>query len=174
MAAFESELARCPIFQQMSADECQEVLNLVEHETYPAGEIILREGRSVQILWIVVHGRCEVLKTMNDGTEQQLATLDPGAVFGEMSFFHPAPHSASVRTLTEVEVLRLTRQNYNALEQTGSKAAHKIAASTAIVLAERLRQMDQWVCEFVERPESVNHREEWREFRSKLYSDWQF
>ena len=174
MATNKSIAARCPIFVNMPLAERAEVLKLLEDECYPAGEVILREGNAVQILWIIVHGQCEVIKTTQNGVEQQLAVLEPGSVFGEMSFFNPAPHSASVRTLADVQVLRLRRERYDHLQGICPSAAYRIAASTVAVLAERLRKMDQWTGELVEKPGADGHKEEWREFRSKLYSDWKF
>ena len=78
MAAFEAELARCPIFLEMSPDECQEVLDLARVETCRARHTILREGQLTQMLWIILRGRCEVVKTANDGSEQQLGVLERG------------------------------------------------------------------------------------------------
>ena len=101
--------------------------------------------------------------------------LEPGGVFGEISFFDAAPHSASVRAMSEVEVMRLTREKYDLLCEIGMGAACKIAVSTIGVVAERLRRMDAWVRDLVEQPEvAVHHKEEWKEFRAKLYADWQF
>ncbi len=170
----ETHSSRCPLFQDMSLTERQHVLELLEHQSFPSGETILREGRSIQILWIVVHGRCRVVKGMDDG-EQELAILEPGSVFGEVSFFHPAPHSASVQTLTDVEVMRLSRENYDQLVERDPSAARRIATNVVAVLAERLRRMDDWMADLVQRPDTADkHREEWREFRSKLYTDWEF
>jgi CRP-like cAMP-binding protein len=137
--------------------------------------VILREGRETQILWIVAHGQCEVVKSLDHDGQQRLATLDAGAVFGEMSFFRPAPHSASIRALSPVQVFQLPRESFDELVETGSSAAYRIAVNLNRVLAERLARMDEWICELVETSESgANHREEWQEFRSRLYSDWQF
>ena len=174
MGLTEAEATRISLFQEMTPRERQDVLSLLEQEQYSKGDVILREGKSVQMLWIITRGRCEVVKLMKNGAEQELAELESGAVFGEMSFFNPAPHSASVRAATDVEVMRLSREQFNRLEQEGSSAAHRVALNTAKVLAERLRKMDDWICELVERPDGVKHREEWREFRQRLYTDWQF
>jgi len=164
----------CPIFYNLSVDEHQQVLSLLKHEQYPEGDVILREGRSTQILWIIVRGRCEVVKSMKDGAERQLAVLEQGAVFGEMSFFEPAPHSASIRALSDVEVMRLSREDYDQLQQSASLAAYKIAANIVKVLATRLRRMDEWAYELIENTDVAEHREEWHEFRAKLYADWEF
>lgn len=176
LTASDTNPVRCLVFQDMTLDERQEALELMERKSYPAGETILREGNAIQMLWVLTHGRCEVVKSIKTGSEQQLAVLEPGAVFGEMSFFNPAPHSASVRALSEVEVLRLPREQYERLVERGSSAAYKIAASTAAVLAQRLRKMDEWTCELVDGSAGVSkdRRKEWREFRARLYSDWEF
>ena len=158
----------------MTPDEQQPVLALMEHERYPQGETILREGRSIQILWIIVRGQCEVVKSTSNGGEQQLALLGPAAVFGEMSFFLQAKHSASIRTLSDVEVMRMSREGYDRLIEACPSAARKIASNVVGILAERIRQMDDWVCQLVERPDGVRHQKEWHEFRAKLYSAWEF
>ena len=164
----------CPILRGLTESERRQVGELLERHTYSAGETILREGKATRILWIVARGQCEVVKTMKHGGEQQLAVLEAGAIFGEMSFFSPAPHSASVRALTEVEVLLLPREEYDRIEQAGAKVAYKIVLNAGKVLAERLRRMDEWTCELIDRPDVANHRDEWREFQSKLYSEWDF
>jgi len=164
----------CPIFQGFTVDEYEQVLALLEQEAYAKGDVIIDEGKSKQDLWIVVKGSCEVVKMNKSKVQKQLATLETGAVFGEMSFFQMAPHSATVRALTAVKVMRLTREKFEQLQAGCPTAANKIAVSVLAVMAQRIRSMDEWICSFVERPEAAGHREEWHDFRAKLYADWQF
>ena len=171
---FDESLAQCLLFRGLTDDERQQLRDLLQHESFSAGKTILQEGRSTQILWVVLRGHCQVVKETRNGGEQQLAVLEPGYVFGEMSFFQPAPHSASVRALDAVEVLRLDREKYDQLLHRGSTVAPKLAMNIIAVLADRLRTMDDWTCELVEKAEAGKHRDEWRDFRSKLYSEWQF
>ncbi len=70
--------------------------------------------------------------------------------------------------------MRLTRENFELLQAKSPTAAYKIAVSVLAVMAQRLRRMDDWICDFVERSEGADHREEWHDFRAKLYADWQF
>jgi CRP-like cAMP-binding protein len=173
-AGSDVSLNGCPILRGLTESERRQVGELLERHTYSAGETIICEGKTTRILWILAGGRCEVVKTMKHGGEQQLAVLEPGAIFGEMSFFSPAPHSASVRALSDVEVLLLPREEYDRIEHGGSKVAYKLMLNAGKVLAERLRRMDEWTCELIDRPDVANHRDEWREFQSKLYSEWDF
>ncbi len=168
----------CPIFAALTVDEQTELLPLLKQESYAEGDIILKEGKENQILWIIIRGRCEVVKTCGEKREQQLAILEAGAVFGEMSFFNESPHSASVRSISEVDILRLSRKQFDDFHESMPPVAYKIAHSIAQLLAQRLRKMDEWTCGIFDGEEEdktlPTRREEWREFRSKLYSDWEF
>ena len=171
----EAALAKCPLFRGLAASERQELLALLEPRSYRPGETILAEGESIQFIWIVLQGRCRVVKHGSSGDEKELAVIEPGGVFGEMSFFNPAPHSATVQALSSVEVVRLPRGQYDKLLQGGSLAAYKLAFNTMGVLADRLRRMDDWIAERLERNNNApEHHEEWKEFRSKLYTGWTF
>lgn len=166
---------QCPLFWELDQAEFEEVRRRLIAETYPKNEVILREGKSFQVLWIIARGECEVFKMVRPDVEQRLTVLDAGSVFGEVSFFQPAPHSASIRALTEVEVMRLPREQFSELEVVSPTAVKKMLTNTVRVLAERLRRMDTWTCELFERPDGPeHHRKEWRDFRSKLYTDWHF
>jgi len=166
---------QCPLFWDMTEAEVNEVRRRLKPEVHPKDDVILREGKTFQVLWIIARGECEVFKMVKSNVEQRLTVLDPGSVFGEMSFFQPAPHSASVRAVTEVEVMRLDRAEFEELESVSPAAVKKMLANTVRVLADRLRRMDDWTCELFERPDGPEtHRKEWRDFRSKLYTDWHF
>jgi CRP-like cAMP-binding protein len=174
MPTDELDLLRCPLFQDMTGDERSRVLQLLEKHRFRAGETLIEEGKETQLLWILVRGRCQVQKQMPHGGQQELATLEPGSVFGEISFFHAAPHSASVLSLTDVDVLQLSRERFEQLEKAGSRAASKIVRNLMQVLAERLRRMDEWTCRLIDHHADDTRRQEWHEFRSKLYSGWNF
>jgi CRP/FNR family cyclic AMP-dependent transcriptional regulator len=170
----DAALAPRPLFRGMSAAERQEVLGMLELKSYEPGATIQAEGESFQYLWIVLKGKCQIAKKMKSGEERELSELDSAGVFGEMSFFNPAPHSASVRAVTHVELARLSREKYDILMRIGSTAAHKLAFNTIAVLIERVRNMDVWIAERLERNNASEHREEWQEFQTKLYTGWTF
>lgn len=170
----EFDPASFPIFHGLSQDECQEILALATTENYQAGDRILREGNSNQILWFIISGECQVCKDSSGEAEMELAVLGPGAVFGDMSFFSPAPHSASVVARSHVEVRRLDRAAFNQLEQSHPAITGRISLNTIKMLSDRLRRMDDRAHDLLERLGADKQREEWREFRSRLYADWEF
>ena|SRR5258708_15637822 len=167
-------LAKCPLFRGMTVPERHELIAMLENKSYTPGEMIQAEGESFQHIWIVLKGRCQVVKKTKLGEEKELTVLEPCGVFGEMSFFNPGPHSASVRALSEVDVVRLPRDKFDLLLRDGSLAAYKLAFNAMGVLIERLRRMDDWIAERMERNNTPVHKEEWMDFQSKLYTGWTF
>ena len=101
-----------------------------------------------------------------------LAVLKPYSHFGEMSFFSPAPHSASVRAQTAVMALGIDRRDYDDLIRQGIWAGYKLAYNTVQALADRLRQMDEWVAELAAHNPTGERVAEWSTFRDKLFNGW--
>lgn len=167
-------LSKCPLFRGMTAPEREELASLLDPCQLAPGEALLKEGDTVQRMWILLSGQCRVTKRTRSGGEQVLSVLEPFGVIGEMSFFQPAPHSASVHAVTAVETLCLSRARYDMLLRVGSFAAYKLAFNTMSVLIERLRRMDNWVAGMMQQNNNREHVEEWRDFHSKLYTGWQF
>jgi CRP-like cAMP-binding protein len=170
LSASTRHLERCVLFRDMNPAELDAVFNLMQAEDFQAGEEILTEGLTYHSLWIILSGRCEVVKAANGGKPNQLAVLETGGVFGEMSFLDSAPHSASVRALSDVSTMRLMRDAFDQLRQSSPSAADRIACNMVLVLSERLRRMDEWTCELVQSNGNERQHAEWQEFRAKLYS----
>jgi len=75
--------------------------------SFAAGEWIIRENDIGDAAYIIISGRCEVLKII-DGEQQSLRTLGPGDVFGETAILASRPRSASIQALTEVVTVLVT------------------------------------------------------------------
>lgn len=166
---------KIPIFRGFGPAEWQRVLDIAELQDFGPGELILSQGERSQRLCVLLEGACEVFHTLAGQESSEpttLATLEPFANFGEMSFFHPAPHSASVRAKTAVKLLVIERANYDALCKEQASAACKLALNTVESLAERLRRMDDWVDELVHRGQANQRIPEWNRLRATLFDGW--
>lgn len=165
----EDSLAKLPIFSGMSSVEIKEALGCACTVEVEAGEHIITQGKMVQNLWFIREGRCEVKRrTAADGS-LVLAELGPGMQFGEMSFFHPDPHSADVVALTSMQLLCLTRPNYDRLAAEGNPIAFKLAINSLEQLAERLRRTDKWITELVLKDNHQPTTNEWTSFREIVF-----
>ena len=164
-------------FQQLDAEECQQLLAIAQQRAFAPGEQVIEQGQRSQLLWILLEGKCEVVKQSEHDGPLVLAQLEPQSVFGEMSFFSPAPHSANVVAKTQVRLLSIGRMDYDKLRSSGSAAAYKLAYNIVQSLAHRLRRMDDWVAELAAASEHTNghieqHQREWHTFRKKLFESW--
>jgi CRP/FNR family transcriptional regulator, cyclic AMP receptor protein len=181
-------LRRVPILQRMHDSERRQLAELGTLVEFRAGDLVIEQGRSRQSLWILLDGRCEVFREPEKGQpggRVRLATLEPYSTFGEMSFFHPADHSASVRAETPCTVLRIERGDFNELVEEGASAASKLACNAIEVLAGRLRRMDQWIATLHRESDDASGPDgaraaqaaarkanDWAEFRDRLLSGW--
>jgi CRP-like cAMP-binding protein len=166
-------LENCLLLHSLTPDELAVVVERLQFEDFEKGAEILTEGLSYHGLWILLEGTCEVVRGARGPRPSQLAVIEPGAVFGEMSFLTGQPHSATVRALSPVRTARINKSSFVELEQAQPAIAERIITCVARVMADRLRKMDDWICRLVEKGNNNSHQGEWREFRSKLYADWQ-
>lgn len=168
------ELKKHLLFADIPDSGLNELSQLLAFDNIPRSLEVIRYGDEIRVLWLLVSGQCEVVKPADNGNSRQLALLEPGSVFGELSFFDPAPHSASVRTVTDSAVAWLTHEAFVKLQTACPTTAHQITLNTSRVVAQRLRKMDEWICELLDDPAERVNREEWHEFRAKLYANWSF
>ncbi len=176
MSDFKSELIveNCPLFRDLDRSAILALTGLMHSAAFDEGNTILQEGGVSQGLFVLVKGTCAVEKHTKKGGHPTLAMLEPGNVFGEMSFVKPAPHSATIVAQSEVHVLSITEGEFLAFAKAHPTAAVLAMRNIAAVAVQRLRQMDEWVGELLDRTCSDNHKAEWQEFRAKLFNHWQF
>ena len=173
-------LRRIPLFAGLNESELRQIGDVVRPREFAPGRYVMRQGDESRDLWIVINGQCEVVRRCKPtdtnhqlGTEDLvLAVLEPFNHFGEMSFFHPAPHSADVRARGPLELIQLTNSDYADMIEEGVWAAYKVAYNVVQQLAQRLRRMDEWVAELANNPQAAENVPEWSRFRNKLFNGW--
>src|SRR5436190_10795829 len=107
-------LRRIPLFHNLNESEFRQIAEVIRLRDFAPGEYVIRQGDHSRDLWIVLEGECEVVRRLkpdehdNHQESLTLAHLKPLAHFGEMSFFHPAAHSADVRAHTPLQLLQIT------------------------------------------------------------------
>src|ERR1700735_728419 len=75
-----------------------------------AGEVVIRQGDPGEECFLIRHGELEVIDGAGP-TERRLATLRTGMLFGEAALLTGAPRNASVRVLSDAELLVLRRDD---------------------------------------------------------------
>jgi hypothetical protein len=86
---------------------------------YANDTLIVREGERGDRAYIVESGECEAFRTGEHG-EIKLRRIGPGEVIGELALFATGERTASVRALTPVTLLEVTRDALEHELPTGS------------------------------------------------------
>ena len=129
-------LSELELFSELNEDELQEVAALAQARKVPTDTTIFHEGDPADSIFVVVNGRVKVVTTSSDGKEFILSVLGGGQVFGEMGMLEAAPRSASVVTITEVDLLVIKREDFDRLLNTSPGISRKLMA----ILSRRLRR----------------------------------
>ncbi len=110
-------MARSPLFRPFDRAGRAAIMERFRSRPVVAGEVLIREGKPSDGLYVVLSGTLDVWK--RKGTEELRAgALREGDVFGEMSCLRKAPASATVVARRAGTVLRLPRGDFDELVTT--------------------------------------------------------
>ena len=75
-----------------------------QSETFRDGEVIVREGDESREMYVIQSGAVSVTRKI-DGIEVEIARLERGNFFGEMSLLESIPRNATIRAVGETHLL---------------------------------------------------------------------
>ena len=130
-----------PLFRDFDAAELGEVGQLVTTRHFAKHQTIFREGDPGQTFYLILSGSVAIVRIAPDGRETILSILKARDFFGEMSIFDTSVRAASVRTLTDVEVGVVERDDFLALID----RSPRIGRLLVIALSERLRAANKLI-----------------------------
>lgn len=126
------------IFHFLTSDDLRLLAEKARRQRYAAGETILREGGAVPGIFVLRAGRVRVEKRFSS-PPAMIAVLEPGQVFGEMSFVDGHLASASVLAVEASEVDVLDKIQVLSLLVSVPGFSSRFYQSLALTLSERLR-----------------------------------
>ncbi len=102
-------LRRTPIFRLLSDPELYELGASLHQLSFAPGEFIIRQGHDGECMYFVTAGQVAITYTGAHGTEQEVARMDPGDFFGEMSLLTGEARSSNAIARSRVECYRLDK-----------------------------------------------------------------
>jgi len=129
-------LTSVELFGEMPDEEIDDLTALAQIKKLSKDTTIFHAGDPADAVFVVASGRIKVVITSTDGKEFILTVLGPGQVFGEMALLESAPRSASVVTLSAVEVLVISRADFQRLLDSNPRISQRLMA----ILSRRLRR----------------------------------
>ena len=82
--------------------------NILQRQTYQAGERIFKQGDEGNMAYVVQSGEVEIVKEI-DGVETVLGTIGQGGIFGEMALIDSQPRMALARCKKGSTIIVITR-----------------------------------------------------------------
>lgn len=112
-------LRRCVLFCRVDDAGIDACVTTLRARRYRREETVFHQGDPGDALHIVVRGTIKILLPSPDSSEPAiLATLGPGAFFGELALLDGEPHSASAVAMEPAETLMLGRDAFDRLLDT--------------------------------------------------------
>lgn len=110
--ALESGLPSIPLFSSLTEDELKEILSTaMEVRAYSDGEQIVQEGAPGLSMFALVEGTAGVHRGWASDHQRQVATLEAGAIFGEVALGSGARRVATVVAQGEAVALEFPRES---------------------------------------------------------------
>ncbi len=103
-------LKRVPLFERCSKSELQRIAALADEVSLPAGRNLTTEGEAGREFVVLVEGRAEVVRN-----GRRVRELSDGDFLGEIALVADVPRTATVTTLTPVDILLMTARDFRTL-----------------------------------------------------------
>jgi CRP/FNR family transcriptional regulator, cyclic AMP receptor protein len=132
-------LRRVPLFSELSTAELERVAQVGIPRSFPRETRIFHEGDPGDACYIVREGSARVTREHPDGRAITLATLGPGAIFGELAMLDGERRSASVETTENTELVALPASDVRKLIREHPEMAEKLV----VALTRRLREANE-------------------------------
>jgi len=112
--AYLGRLKPIHIFKGLKDDEILGIAREFEPERRAAGETVFAQDEEGQSFYIINRGRVKVVRKVR-GEDRLVAMLVPGDYFGEAALLYGRRRSATVVAETDVELLRLSKEDFDRL-----------------------------------------------------------
>ena len=137
------------LFLEFDEEELAAVSRSMVINRFAAGDAILEEGNANRALHVLRSGRIRVSRRVGD-SEVSLCDLVAGQTFGELSIIEDGFASATLRAVSETEIMSMPMQSLAIFLQQHPIAASKFWRAIAVELRRRLLQTNDVVRSYFE------------------------
>jgi glucose-6-phosphate 1-dehydrogenase len=103
-----SILEKSPLYRGAHPALLHNLALMLRPDVFAPGEVILRRGEEGKEMYFVIRGRVEVV----DGAGNVVNAIGEGGMFGEVSMLLGMPRTATVRAVTQCDLLVLDRDDF--------------------------------------------------------------
>ena len=107
-------LREVPMFARLSPEDLEQIAEIAQEQLYSDQAIICREGEPGNMLFIIVSGEVQVLKSI-EKKDSVIAIRGAGEFVGEMAILESAPRFATLKAHGDVRVLVIEGDAFTAI-----------------------------------------------------------
>lgn len=111
-------LSKCDLLRHLPPEDVAEIMPCVRTRRLEPNKVLFRTGMPGDALFIVARGKVDVLADSGMGEEvagHSIAELGEGQAFGEMALLSGSSRTATVRALTETDLLEIGKADFEQL-----------------------------------------------------------
>jgi len=94
-------LSEIEIFQDLTQQEMEDMDRTTTMSTCEAGRVFYGPDETVEVLFLLKKGRVQLYRLSLEGKKLVVATLEPGAIFGEMSIIGQGMHNTFAESIDD-------------------------------------------------------------------------
>lgn len=137
MAKFDV-LKRCSMVRDLSDEQLKIIAKLAKEETYEVGELLIRQGRTVEKLFLIEDGLVGIYLELGPITHRLLQTASEFEVVGWTSMLPPYRARATAKAIETTKALAFSAKGLIALCEKNPEIGNEIYRGLATLIALRL------------------------------------
>ena len=127
------------LFKGSSREEIELASGLFQERQVKQNTNIFTEKMPAEAFYIIKSGNVRISIMAGEGEEKPLLMLGPGEFFGELALLQEESRLVTARAETPVELLLLTRKDFQALVELDPRTGARVAMTIAKLLAMRVK-----------------------------------
>lgn len=132
-------LQKTLLFKGIASEDLDVATGLFQERQLKPNTTLFAEKMPAESLYIIKSGNVRITIMAGEGEEKSLLLLGPGEFFGELALLQEASRMVSARTETPVELLVLSRRDFQALIELDPRTASRVLSAIAKLLAMRIK-----------------------------------
>ena len=131
-------LSTIQVFRDLNPDELAEMDRQITMSTCQPGRIFYMPEESGEVLFLLKKGKVQIYRLAPNGKKLVVATLGPGAIFGEMSLVGQGMHNAFAEAIDECVLCVMSRADVERLMREKPDVAYRFFE----IMGDRVSQLE--------------------------------
>jgi CRP/FNR family transcriptional regulator, cyclic AMP receptor protein len=132
-------LSDVDLFRDLSERDMAELDRVTTITTVPRGRVFYEPEDVSEVLFLIREGRVQLYRISPEGKKLVIATLGPGALFGEMTLLGQKMHNAFAEALDDCHIFVMSRADLERLILNEPSVGRRVLETTG----KRLRDAEQ-------------------------------